>query len=171
MKTLIVYYSLEGNTDYAAKRIAEQTDADLLRLVPKKAYPDKGFAKFFWGGKSALMAEKPELEPYEADLSSYGRIVLGFPVWASKFTPPLRTFLTEHLQEIKGKTIGAFACQSGAGADKALSRLKAFIGIDAFEAEAVFIDPKNRQTEQTDRAIDAFATAWADDVEKPEKGE
>ena len=36
MKTLIVYYSMGGNTEYAAKRIARQTDADLLRLEPEK---------------------------------------------------------------------------------------------------------------------------------------
>ena len=52
MKTLVVYFSLEGNTDYVAEMIKEKTGADLLRLVPKKAYHDKGFAKFFWGGKS-----------------------------------------------------------------------------------------------------------------------
>ena len=46
MKTLIVYYSLEGNTDYAANRIKEKTGADLLRLIPKKAYADKGIKKF-----------------------------------------------------------------------------------------------------------------------------
>ena len=57
MKTLIVYYSLEGNTQYAAERIAGRIGADVLRLVPKKAYHDKGFAKFFWGGKSAVMGE------------------------------------------------------------------------------------------------------------------
>lgn len=61
MKDLVVYFSLEGNTQYVAERIKEQTGADLSRLVPKKAYQDKGFAKFFWGGKSAVMAEKPAL--------------------------------------------------------------------------------------------------------------
>ena len=64
MKTLIVYYSLEGNTRLAAERIAERIGADTLRLAPKKAYADKGFAKFFWGGKSAVMAEAPALLRY-----------------------------------------------------------------------------------------------------------
>ena len=61
-KDLVVYYSLEGNTEYVANVLKEKIGADLLKLVPKKAYHDKGFAKFFWGGKSAVMAEKPELE-------------------------------------------------------------------------------------------------------------
>ena len=52
MKTLIVYYSLEGNTEYAAKKIADTCGFDTLRLEPVKKYPDSGFRKFFWGGKS-----------------------------------------------------------------------------------------------------------------------
>ena len=62
MKTLIVYYTLEGNTHYAAKKIASLLDADMLRIKPVKTYPRKGFRKFLWGGKSAVMAETPELE-------------------------------------------------------------------------------------------------------------
>ena len=48
-KDLVVYYSLEGNTEYVAEKIREKTGADLLKLVPKKAYHDKGLAKFLWG--------------------------------------------------------------------------------------------------------------------------
>ena len=102
-KDLVVYYSLEGNTGYVAEKIREKTGADLLKLVPKKAYHDKGLAKFLWGGKSAMMAEKPELEEISVDLSGYDRIVFGFPVWASNITPPLRTFIDEKSSEIKGK--------------------------------------------------------------------
>ena len=60
MKTLIVYYSLEGNTEFAAKTIASALGADMLKLEPVKAYPTSGFKKFFWGGKSAVMEEKPQ---------------------------------------------------------------------------------------------------------------
>ena len=51
MKTIVVYYSLEGNTDCAAKMISEMTGADLLRIYPQKAYPDSGFRKFFWSAE------------------------------------------------------------------------------------------------------------------------
>jgi hypothetical protein len=39
-----------------------------------KAYPTKGFRKFLWGGKSAVMAEKPKLLPYKfnADAGDVG---------------------------------------------------------------------------------------------------
>ena len=71
MKKAIVYYSMSGNTEYVAKYIAEKVNVDLIRIEPKKQYPNKGFRKFFWGGKSALMGETPELESYSFDESKY----------------------------------------------------------------------------------------------------
>ena len=109
---MVVYYSLEGNTEYVAGIIKDRIGADLLKLAPKKAYHDKGFAKFFWGGKSAVMAEKPELESYDVDLTRYEHIIFGFPVWASNFTPPLRTFIENNADGLKGKKFSAFACRS-----------------------------------------------------------
>ena len=159
MKKLIVYYSLEGNTEYAANRIKDRTGADLLKLVPKKAYHDKGFAKFFWGGKSAVMAEKPELEAYEVNLTEYDQVIFGFPVWASNFTPPIRTFIEENKEALKGKRFAAFACQSGGGAEKALAKLAKSIGIDAFERTVILIDPRTKKNESTDAQINSFCDA------------
>ena len=157
MKTLIVYYSLEGNTKYAADKIAQAIGADTLQLVPKKAYSDKGFSKFLWGGKSALMAEKPELELIDANLDEYEQIVFGFPVWAGTFTPPLRTFIEENLAALKSKKIAAFACQSGAGGEKAIEKLRALIGAEKLEATAVFRDPKVKPSQDKDAQIAAFS--------------
>ena len=157
MNTLIVYYSLEGNTAYAAGKIAEALGADTLRLVPVKAYPTGGFRKFFWGGKSAVMAETPALEPYRFDAAAYDRVVFGFPVWASNVAPPIRTFIKEN--SLKGRRIAAFACEGGSGAEKAFVKLRAALGIDSLEAEAVLIDPKARPNAENDRKISAFCAA------------
>ncbi len=159
MKDLVVYYSLEGNTGYVADKIRSRNQADILCLIPKKAYHDKGLAKFFWGGKSAMMGEKPALEEYTVDLNEYDRIVFGFPVWASNYTPPLRTFIEDNKEQLKGKRFAAFACQSGAGAEKALGRLAKSLGIHEFEQTAVFIDPKAKPSEEKDAQIEEFCAA------------
>ena len=39
MKRLVVYYSLSGNTEEAAKKIAEALGADLLKLETVKKMP------------------------------------------------------------------------------------------------------------------------------------
>lgn len=153
-KTIIVYYSLEGNTDYMAKRIAEAIGADLLRLDTKKAYPSKGFRKILVGGRSAVMAQTPALVPYAFDGDAYGRVIFGFPVWAGNVTPPLRTFIQEN--DLGAKRIAAFACQSGSGAETAFEKLKECLGIEAFEAEAVFIDPLKKPSEDNEQKLQEF---------------
>ncbi|MGI6767204.1 MAG: flavodoxin family protein [Lentihominibacter sp.] len=155
MKTLVVYFSLEGNTDYVAGKIAERTGAELLRLRTEKAYKDKGFTKFLWGGKSAIMAESPALKPYNVELTSYDRIIFGFPVWAGTFAPPLRTFVKENKEALAGKNIVSYACQSGKGAETALKKLEELTG-ESFRVTAVFIEPKRKTSPETDSEIEDF---------------
>ncbi|MBQ0000733.1 MAG: flavodoxin family protein, partial [Clostridiales bacterium] len=84
MNIAVVFYSLEGNTRYAAERAADRLEADLIELIPVNEYPKKGLAKFFHGGKSAVFGEKPELKPYEFEDGKYDKVILACPVWASK---------------------------------------------------------------------------------------
>ena len=157
MKTAIVYYSLGGNTGFAAgELVSAGLDADLIEIRPEKAYPDKGFRKFFWGGKSAVMAETPKLMPYSFDPDRYDRIVIGFPVWAGTMAPPVRTFALEQKEAIRGKRIAAFACQSGSGGEKALEKLRACLDCPSFAATMILIDPKDRPKEENSRKIAAF---------------
>lgn len=130
MKRLIVYYSLEGNTHFIAESMERILGADLLRLESRKEYADKGAGKYIWGGKSAVMKEKPKLKPYHVNLSQYDEIIIGFPVWASTFAPPIRTFVHENKTVLKRKRIAAYACQAGSGAEKAFEKLKNFMEIE-----------------------------------------
>ena len=157
MKTIVVYYSLEGNTAYAAEKIAAALGADTLRLQPKKAYPSSGFQKFFWGGKSAVMAEKPALEPYAFRAEDYDCVILGFPVWAGNVTPPIRTFVSEN--NLCANQVAAFACESGAGAEKAFAKLVDCAGIDRLRETLILIDPKTKPSEENERRIEAFCAA------------
>ena len=156
MKDLVVYYSLEGNTEYVADRIKEKTGCDTLKLIPKKKYHDKGFSKFVWGGFSTIMAEKPDLQSLDKDISEYERIIIGFPVWASSFAPPIRTFVESNAELLRNKRIVVFACQSGNGAEKAFEKLAKAIGISGFEKTEIFLDPKSKADKEKDNKIDAF---------------
>ncbi len=160
MSSIIVYYSLEGNTAYAAEQIAAELNADLLRLEPVKRYPDSGLRKFLWGGKSAVMAETPPLTPYTFDPAAYDRVIFGFPVWAGNVTPPIRTFIRDN--DLTGKRIAAFACQSSSGAERAFARLRAALNLHRLEAELTLIDPKAKPNPENERKIKAFCAELAD---------
>ena len=156
MSTAVVYYSMLGNSEMVAEHIAQKLGADVIRIEPDKAYPDKGAKKFLWGGKSAVMGEMPVLKPYEFDASKYDKVIIGFPVWASRPAPPIWTFLNEQKDVLKGKKIAVFACQSGNGAEKAFDRIKKQICVEKFEAELILIDPKTRVNADNDGKIDSF---------------
>ena len=159
MRTAVVYYSMSGNTAAAAKKVAEGIGADLIEIKPEKAFPDKGFKKFLWGGKSAVMAETPKLIPYSFNPEMYDRIVIGFPVWASNVAPPIRTFAAENKEAIREKEIAAFACQGGSGAEKAFKKLLDCFGRDAFAATMILNDPGS-ETDK-DQAIASFLSKLA----------
>ena len=153
MKALIVYYSMGGNTEYAAKKIAERIGVETLRLEPVKAYPDSGFRKFLRGGKSAVMAEKPKLKPYRFDAGAYDTVIFGFPVWAGNITPPIRTFISDNRPDAAG--YAAFACQSGSGAEKAFKKLSECLGHELAKT-LVLIDPKDKPDPAKDAQIEKF---------------
>lgn len=156
MKIAIVYYSMSGNTDYVAHFIAEKINADLIRIIPKKEYPKKGFQKFFWGGKSAVMGETPTLKDYTFHAEQYDMIIFGTPVWASQFTPPIRTFIKENKENLANKKIAVFTCYSGGGASKAIEKLKQSLSIQQLEAELILIDPKDKPSEEKNKQIEEF---------------
>lgn len=121
---LIVYYSLEGNTEALVNAIQPIVNADVLKLSAKKEINPKGFMKYVWGGRQAVMKKLPELMPYDVDLEQYDTIIVGTPVWASTISPPIRSFFTEN--RVTGKDI-AFFCTHEGGPGKTLENFKALM--------------------------------------------
>ena len=156
MKTAVVYYSLSGNTKDTARKIAAEISADLIPLEAEKAYPDSGFRKFYWGGKSAVMGEMPTLKPYDCDASAYDLIVFGTPVWAGTFNPCIRSFIHENRDVLKDKTFAVFCCHSGGGGEKACRKLREYLGIEKWKAEMSLIDPKDRPKQEDEMQIREF---------------
>ena len=156
MKVAIVFYSQSGNSDFVANEIAKRLDADLIRIEPSKAYPDKGFKKFLWGGKSAVMGETPKLMPYEFDENKYDIIILGYPVWAGTFAPPIRTFATDNKETLQTKKVAAFATSSGGAAEKSFAKLAALLKTESLAPTLSLVDPLVKPSDDNLAAIEAF---------------
>ena len=173
MKVALVYYSMSGNTEYAAEKIknvmTEKAAAanggeglpggfsiELIKIEPDKAYPEKGAKKFLFGGKAAVMGEKPVLKEYKFDPSKYDTIIIGSPVWASTMAPPIRSFVTNRWSDIMNKQLGIFTCASGNGGYKAVEKIRDLIGVRKLKFCMSLIDPKEKQTHSNDLEIDRF---------------
>ena len=155
MNTAVVYYSLEGNTQYAAEKIAGELGADLLRLLPVKEYPTGKLSKYFRAGKSATFGEAPKLEAYRFEPDKYNLVILGTPVWAGTLAPPLRTFLREN--KLTGRNIALFACCSGGSTEKCFAQLENSIGASARLSTLRLVDPLDNKA-AADESIAAFCT-------------
>ncbi|MBA4687461.1 MAG: NAD(P)H-dependent oxidoreductase [Candidatus Galacturonibacter soehngenii] len=154
MKAIIVYFSLEGNVKFVAEKIKKQLNADMLCLTPKKEYPTGKVSKFFWGGKSVMFNEKPKLESYQFNKEDYDVIVIGTPVWASSYTPPIKTFLSEN--DLSGKSVAFFACQSGNDASKCFEKLKNELKNCQVAATLALVNPAKKKTNEDQLQIDTF---------------
>lgn len=121
MKSIIIYYTLEGNTRYTAETLAKILGSDLLELQPTKPIKSLGFSKYIWGGKQVVMNEKPKLKPYKYEPEKYDLVILASPIWASHFAPVFSTFLKDNT--IKGN-IALIACNEGGGLTKAFNILE-----------------------------------------------
>jgi flavodoxin len=121
MKTIIVYYSLDGNVKLLSETIAQELQADLLPLRLKKEIKSDSFMKYFWGGKQVVMKELPELEEFDFNPVDYDLIILGTPVWAASYTPALRSFLEKI--DLSSKKV-AFFCSHEGGSGLTITNLK-----------------------------------------------
>lgn len=159
MKKIVIYYSFEGNTKLIAENIATAIDADILELKPKKEIKSKGFMKYVWGGKAAMMKATPELLPFDKDIQQYDAIFIGTPVWAWTYAPPLNTFFTTH--SLLNKKIALFCCHGG-GKGKIFNKMEDALRDNQILGKIDFQDPLRNNT---DINIDK-AKKWAENIIK-----
>ncbi|SHK28792.1 Flavodoxin [Clostridium cavendishii DSM 21758] len=146
MKKLVVFYSLEGHTKFIAEAIAKELKCDLLELKPEKEIAKTGFKKYFWGGMSVMLKEKPALQNQIPDLKEYDSIFIGTPVWAGTYAPAVNTFLSNSI--INQKKIALFASHGGGGAQKCFDKLRIALREDTILGEIDFVDSKEDEMER-----------------------
>jgi flavodoxin len=144
-KILIVYYSLTGNTKFIAETIKTGLNADILPLKPIKELKAESGMRYFWGGFQTYMKRKPKLEDYALKPEEYDLIVLGSPVWAWRYSPPIHSFMNNH--DLSGKKVAFWMCYAGDG-KKATERFKKLLENANIIAETGFQDPMQKGKEE-----------------------
>jgi flavodoxin len=120
MKSLVIFYSRSGNTQFVAETIATNLGSDLQPLVDKKKR--KGFWGYILAGRDAMLQKKTEIEAVNLDLYKYDVLFLGCPNWAANLPPAIRTFLTQ--VDLNSKKIILFCTQDGMGAQRVFNNLR-----------------------------------------------
>ncbi|MBQ3841683.1 MAG: flavodoxin [Ruminiclostridium sp.] len=161
-KSLIVYYSFEGNTEFAARTLAKHIGAYVERIIPLKQPPKKGFGKFFWGGKSVVMKERPVLEPLQREITEFDNIIIGFPIWAGSYPPAIYSFTKDY--PFSGKNCYIIACSSSGNAKKAIAKITERLSGNKIIDTLSLIDPAKNK-EKNEKLVIAFADKNFDKAE------
>ncbi|MDD4308519.1 MAG: flavodoxin [Thermoplasmata archaeon] len=154
LKTLVVYYSFEGNTRYIAEAIAKELGADIQELKPVKDLKSKGFGKYVWGGRQVMTKKEPVLQPLEKRPEDYDVIFIGTPVWVYTFAPALRSFFVKY--PMKRKKVALFICHGG-GPKDAMAKFEAQVGECTVIGKLDLMNVLDEEPEQKKKA----ALEWA----------
>ena len=111
LKTLVAYFSLEGNTKCVGDSIASMLNADVEEIKTTKPIEAEKFMNYYWGGEKEHPDEKVEIKPVHNDPRKYDMIFIGTPVWAWAPAPPIYSFLRKY--KLRGKKIALFTCSEG----------------------------------------------------------
>lgn len=152
MKRLVVYYSLSGNTEEAAKKIADTLGADLLKLETVKKMPESFAAQIIVGGGQVVFNHIPRLKPMDKDVSAYDEIILGSPIWNSKGVPAVNAFLRD--KEAAAKVTSLFFLSAGGDTEKGLQAITK--QLPNLRNSVSLLDRKSKESEENDSKIAGF---------------
>lgn len=120
MKTLVVYYSRTGNTQFVAETVAQHLGADIEEVVDlKKRF---GMSAFMKASLDAMLGRETKISATAKSPELYDLIVVGTPVWFTRPTPAIRTYLKKN--SLAGKRVAIFCTNEGNGGEKAIEKTK-----------------------------------------------
>lgn len=112
-KTLILYFSMSGNTQTVVNYIHDAIGGDIIRLETVETYPEDYNELVDYAQQEQQENARPELKTTIENIDGYDTIFLGYPNWWGDLPMPIYTFLDEY--DLSGKTIAPFITHGGSG--------------------------------------------------------
>lgn len=158
LKTLVAYFSLEGNTKCIGDSIASILKADVEEIKTTKPIEAGKFMNYYWGGDRKHPNDMVELLPIEKDPRKYDMILIGTPVWAWAPAPPIYSYLKKF--KLRGKKIALFACSEGERG-KTFQKMEKLLAGNDIISKREFINPRK----DMDGSCSLKAQEWARSID------
>ncbi len=111
--TLILYFSMSGNTETVANYIHEEIGGDIVKLETVQTYPEDYDELVDCAREEQRDNARPELETTIENIEQYDTIFLGYPNWWGDMPMPIYSFLDQY--DLSNKTIAPFITHGGSG--------------------------------------------------------
>ena len=120
MKTLVIYYSLSGNTQTVAEAIANTLKADINRLEDK--HSRTGPLGMLLTIYQVLFSRPGKIRFASTNPNEYDLLILGAPIWIMKLAPPMRSYILK--EKNKFKQVAFFCTEGTSGASNAFKAME-----------------------------------------------
>ena len=155
-KTLVAVFSASGVTKNVGEEIARIAGADFFYIVPKEIYTEDDLNWMNKQSRSSIEmndpASRPEIAGAVSDMASYGKVIIGFPIWWGVAPRIIETFLESY--DFDGKTIIPFCTSGGSGVGRSDEELH----------KNVKGDVKWEKGTQINRPDEVAIKKWLDEV-------
>ena len=111
--TLILYFSMSGNTETVANYIHDQIGGDIIKLETEQTYPEDYDELVDYARDEQRENARPALATVIENINQYETIFLGYPNWWGDMPMPIYTFLDQY--DLSNKTIAPFITHGGSG--------------------------------------------------------
>jgi flavodoxin len=149
LKSLVVYYTRTGNARFAAETIAAEIGADVEEIMDMKKR--SGAIGWLSGGSDARRGKETEIAPTKKSPADYDLIIVGTPVWASRPTPAVTTYLKKN--DLSSKKVALFFTQGGKK-PTAIDQTKALIPSSECIGVLTLINPIDNKAESEKQIIE-----------------
>lgn len=110
-----------GTTEYMARMIQEQTGGEIHLIETVEPY-SADFQEVVDDNHAEMDQDAlPELKDSELDMSVYDTIFIGYPIWATDAPRAIFSFLTEY--DLSGKTVIPFCTHDGYGSGESFENI------------------------------------------------
>lgn len=120
MNSLLVFYSRKGRTRKIAELISSGLNCEYEEIIDIKKRNGFIFG-FLKCGYAATREKLTIIKEFQKNPELYDLIILGTPIWNSRMTPAIRTYITNNLSKLKN--VAFFCTEGGSGGPKAFESM------------------------------------------------
>lgn len=141
-KTLVLYFSVTGNTEKLASKISKITQSNIMKIVPQEKYTEEDINYNDSTSRASIEKNNEYARPIIAshfDLKDYDTIFIGYPIWFGTNPKIILTLLDTY--DLHGKKIVLFCTSGGSGIENSLADIKKYdkelkiVGAKRFDAD------------------------------------
>jgi hypothetical protein len=132
--TLIIFYSLTGNSRRLAQLVSAQSGWPVGEIVEKRprAASGWGFARCVL---DSVFHRRPAVHYRGPEPGSFTSVVLIAPIWMEELAGPMRSFVANEKEHLR--RIAVLTTMGGRGGSNAVAEIAALAGRDPVLSEAV----------------------------------